>query len=300
MWVLDAEVAKNQAFSLRQRETFCDGFSTFRLHSIKKNNIIIFFCRMNSSCQHIVARRRKTVDELRIPSAHESVLPGVSWGDHTALFTPAYWRVLAWLLDEPFDATAHRLGSNLHEEVVACLLGGYGIPAEIGLASYQNLKSQIDLLERASEAEVYAVLSAPMELKGRAVRYRFARTKSRYVSNALTRLATREYEDCDPIELRSWLMSIDGIGYKTASWITRNWTHSDDVAIIDIHIHRAGILMHLFEPTLTPARDYLEMEQRFLDLANGIGVRPSELDALIWQEMRSAGSIVLRQIESVL
>lgn len=255
----------------------------------------------NKHCyQHIVARRRKTVDELRIPSANELVLPGVSWGDYTALFTPAYWCVLAWLLDEPSDPHAHRLGSTLPEEVVACLLGGYGIPAEVGLGAYRNLRSRIDFLEFVSETEIYKVLSAPIELNGRTVRYRFAKAKSRYISDALKKLATREYEECDPIQLRTWLMSVNGIGYKTASWITRNWTHSDEVAIIDIHIHRAGILMNLFEHTLTPARDYLEMERRFLDLANGIDVRPSELDALIWQEMRSAGSIVMRQIESVL
>lgn len=255
---------------------------------------------MICSSQHIVARRHETVDELRIPAADEIVLPGVSWGDHTALFTPAYWRVLAWLLDEPYEPSAHRLGSNLAEEVVACLLGGYGIPAEVGLAAYRCLRSQIDFQRPVSERSIHRILAEPIELNGRAVRYRFARTKSRFISNALANLATREYEDLTPIQLRTWLMSFDGIGFKTASWITRNWTHSDEIAIIDIHIHRAGILMNLFEHRLTPARNYLEMERRFLDLANGIDVRPSELDALIWREMRSAGSIVLRQIESVL
>jgi N-glycosylase/DNA lyase len=255
---------------------------------------------MICSYQHIVARRRETVDELRIPAANETVLPGVSWGDHTVLFTPAYWRVLAWLLDEQYDRNSHRLGSNLAEEVVACLLGGYGIPAEVGLAAYRGLRKQMDFQGPASEKTIHTILAEPMELNGRLVRYRFANTKSRFISNALTKLTTSEYEELTPIQLRAWLMSIDGIGFKTASWITRNWTHSDEVAIIDIHIHRAGILMNLFEHKIGPARNYLEMERRFLDLAHGIDVRPSDLDALIWREMRSAGSMVLRQIGSVL
>ena len=43
-----------------------------------------------------------------------------------------------------------------------------------------------------------------------------------------------------PVALRDWLLAIPGIGPKTASWIVRNRTGSSAVAIIDVHILRAG------------------------------------------------------------
>ena len=54
--------------------------------------------------------------------------------------------------------------------------------------------------------------------------------------------------------------------------------------------------MSLYHPKHTPAKDYIEMEDKFLDFANKIEVRASQLDALIWQEMKTAGSMVLRLI----
>jgi thermostable 8-oxoguanine DNA glycosylase len=39
---------------------------------------------------------------------------------------------------------------------------------------------------------------------------------------------------------------------------------------------------------------YFRMEQRFLDLASAIGAPPSDLDALIWSEMRRTPRLVAR------
>ena len=46
----------------------------------------------------------------------------------------------------------------------------------------------------------------------------------------------------EPLSLREFLLQLHGIGYKTASWIVRNFTGSDDVAIVDIHLRRAGVI----------------------------------------------------------
>lgn len=247
--------------------------------------------------QHVVAKRGRVVEELYLPPITQEVLPGVQWGDHTILFTPAYWRTLAWLSPSAPEEYSHRLGRTLSEEVVACLLGGYGIPAEIGLAAFAKLKNCLSLAEPVSENEVFKIIKEPLEIGNRTVRYRFPRIKARYISRALEYLETNSIGELPALALRSALLPIEGIGYKTASWITRNWMDSDEVAIIDIHIHRAGFLMDLYETKLSPARDYLCMEERFLSLAHNIEVRPSELDALIWQEMRFAGNIVMRQIK---
>jgi thermostable 8-oxoguanine DNA glycosylase len=65
------------------------------------------------------------------------------------------------------------------------------------------------------------------------------------------------------------------------------------VAIIDIHIHRAGLLMGLYNHADTPAKNYFEMERKFLDFARLIKVKASILDALIWYEMKHAGTMAL-------
>ena len=85
------------------------------------------------------------------------------------------------------------------------------------------------------------------------------------------------------------MIKIPSIGPKTASWITRNWLGSDDVAILDIHIIRAGVLIGLFDRRQKVPKDYDAMEARFLEFAAALQVRPSLLDAVMWREMRQLG-----------
>jgi thermostable 8-oxoguanine DNA glycosylase len=236
---------------------------------------------------------------LRLPDPEEQVMDGVLWGAHYALFTPAYWTAIAWYDAIEGKCIDYRIGQTLEEEVAACILGGYGIPAEVGWAAYYRLR-EAGLFERPpSSAEVFMrLLAEPLDLNGRRVRYRFARQKSRYLSAALTKLHSGTPPVDNDVALRGWLMKLDGVGPKTASWITRNWLKSDNVAIIDIHIQRAGILMGLYHPSRDkPTKDYFAMEQKFLEFAEGINVRASILDALIWYEMKHTGSMVLDLVE---
>ena len=96
--------------------------------------------------------------------------------------------------------------------------------------------------------------------------------------------------------LRDWLLRIKGIGLKTASWIVRNWLDSDDVAILDIHIFRAGLLAGFFNGADSVERDYIRMENRFLAFAHALGARASILDAIIWWQMKQAGSLAHQAI----
>ena len=86
--------------------------------------------------------------------------------------------------------------------------------------------------------------------------------------------------------LRDEIMTLKGIGPKTASWVVRNWRDSDQVAILDIHIVRACEHIGLFEPGWTVERHYLAMEEAFLAFAEVIGARPSLLDSVMWNVMR--------------
>jgi N-glycosylase/DNA lyase len=234
---------------------------------------------------------------LTLPSPDTTVMPGVLWGCFDTLFTPAYWRTQAWLWRlERKEPVQHALGCSLAEEVAACLLGGHGISAEVGLAAFEHLRRSRLLAQEPTAAECYACLSEPLPLRGRFIRYRFARQKSAYLSVALQKL-NAEVPPQSAVELRNWLMTLPGFGPKTASWVVRNWLDSDSVAIIDVHLHRAGLIAGFFLPRHSLPTDYSEMEERYLRFSQLIGVRPSVLDALIWRDMREAGGVA-RNLES--
>ena len=97
--------------------------------------------------------------------------------------------------------------------------------------------------------------------------------------------------------LRDWLLQLPGVGYKTASWIARNWLDADDVAILDIHVVRAGVLGGYMDASLSVQSDYLLLEAQFLRFSQALGIRASELDAVIWMEMMQSPSTVAQLME---
>jgi thermostable 8-oxoguanine DNA glycosylase len=168
------------------------------------------------------------------------------------------------------------------------------MPSEVGIAAFKAVK-RAGLLEGApTEGDVESVLSRPLVLNGRSVHYRFCRPRSRYLSAAIRDLRRLDIQDKPHTEFRDLLTTIDGIGLKTASWITRNWLDSDEVAVLDVHVLRAGEIIGLFDPQASISRDYRILERRFLAFAAAISVRASRLDALIWRQMKSSGTIGLR------
>jgi N-glycosylase/DNA lyase len=244
--------------------------------------------------QNLFARHEGHMQCLQLPEPTEDVITGVTWGLLEQIFTPAYWRSQVWLRQLETPAT-HRLGETLEEECAACLLGGHGIPSEVGIAAFKQLKDEGLLQGKpASEATLFAALSVPLNINNRQIRYRFARQKAQYLHYTLVRLAHEHPTTKNHLQFRNWLLDCPGIGFKTASWVTRNWLNSDSVAIIDIHIWRAGLLIGLYDASLNPTRHYLEMENRFLHLAAGLEVRASLLDALIWAEMKEAHRLALQ------
>lgn len=233
------------------------------------------------------------VHRRQFPEAQSEVLPGVQWGPIEAFPSPAYWAYQAWADEIQPHPLNYKLGSTLREEVGACLLGGHGIPASVGLAAFGHLKGKgAFACHLPSESELLDWLSEPLKLEGKTVHYRFARQKSRYLHAALSALHADDIPLHSGQALRNWLLAIPGIGFKTASWIARNWLDADDVAILDIHILRAGALAGFFTPGLTVERHYLQLEQEFLAFSRALSVRPSALDALMWYQMMSASHVV--------
>jgi thermostable 8-oxoguanine DNA glycosylase len=86
--------------------------------------------------------------------------------------------------------------------------------------------------------------------------------------------------------LRDALVTLPGVGPKTASWIVRNWRGSDEVSILDVHILRAGRTLGIFPEEWRVERNYRELEEAYLAFARDIGARASILDSVMWMTMR--------------
>lgn len=226
--------------------------------------------------------------QVELPPPEALLMQGVPWGSVDAFPTPAYWQhqvIARRLKGRP---ATYKLGRTLTEETAACLLGGHGIPATVGLAAYEKLR-ELGAFGRQSPSkdQLDAWLHEPLLVGGRQVRYRFATQKARYLAASLPQLHGAPEMQTGK-QLRNWLMRLPGIGPKTASWIARNWMDADDVAILDIHIMRVGQAIGLFPKELTVDRHYLELENLFLEFSKALDVRASELDAVVWYEMASS------------
>ncbi len=235
--------------------------------------------------------------ECNIPDEDIEVMPGVPWGNVSQPFTPAFWRLACIANGAISDTARYHLGTSLKEEVIACLLGGHGVKGELGLAAFDYLCKKNIVNEYYSVEDIELMLREPLDIDGRFIKYRYPRQKAKYIFVALQYLNS----NTPPLEggkkLRDWLTAIPGIGYKTASWIARNWLDATDIAILDIHIHRAGVIAGIFLPNDNVAKDYLRMENNFVQLANGIGIPANVLDNQIWNELRTAPATVRKMLE---
>jgi hypothetical protein len=191
--------------------------------------------------------------------------------------------------------THYKLGRTLREEVLACLLGGYGIPAEVGLAAYQRLAAadHADPARLTCAARTTALLLEPLQVGDRQVRYRFAAQKGRYVAAALNGLVAIDETGSDRT-LRDALTKLPGVGLKTASWIVRNWRGSDQVSILDVHIIRAAQMLHLFKAEWKVELHYRQMEDAYLEFARAIQARASLLDSVMWMTMRQLSASLIK------
>ncbi len=234
-----------------------------------------------------------------LPDANEPVVPGICWGDHWNLFTPAYWVSQLWMSD--LDGKAHspyRAQGSLAEELVFCLLGGYGITAELAMAAFKACRDA-DLIANlnASTENWVEVLRRPLEVGGRNIHYRYPNQKAIYLADAMKCVRNKQIDPQGGRALRDSLLRVRGVGPKTAGWVARNYLDADDVAILDIHIVRAGVLCDLFTPEQKVERQYFEMEAQYINLCHAMNVRPAVLDCLIWDQMRTVGRLALDAIK---
>lgn len=235
---------------------------------------------------------------LKLPCSSEEVLPGIRWGDASELFTPSFWKHQAVVHIGLGTYQKFSLGCSLKEELAACLLGGYGIPAELGLAAFERLQVQGLLRGRPCQVAIEEQLSQPFLIGSKPRKYRFWRQKAKYLAASLSALDTLALPS-DHQGIREQLMRLPGIGPKTASWIVRNQFASNQVAILDIHIIRACVHLRLFPNPKDIARQYAQLEIKFLQLCQALSVPAALLDALMWDYMRSLVPMIKTRDRSI-
>lgn len=228
-------------------------------------------------------------DLRRLPKPDDQFMPGVFWGCYSQLYTPAYWKAQYLLHNvENQFVLDYKMGNDILEEVVACLLGGFGLKAEMGLAAFNRMRERRLIRFGTHQSAILSCLQEKFEINGKFMHYRFPNQKAKFISEFLNRTDLNNIPLTDDIELRNWLLTINGIGPKTASWITRNFLDSENVAIIDVHIFRACLKMGLYSQNFDIQKDYLILEQIFLNFCLKLDVQPSKMDALIWLQMKDA------------
>ena len=261
--------------------------------------INVMHCIGGLRLQQVIAEIDGRIQRLNLPDERISVWPGLVWGRFDEPLTPAFWVSQAWMA-EPDNAMRYQLGKTLEEEVVYCLLGAHGAPAEIGLAASRRVCSFLRARPewKPNSTELERLLRDPLVVNGRAraVRYRFAAQRARYLADTLKALAEADFDCLGDVALRDALRQLPGIGPKTASWIVRNWRASDHVAILDVHIVRACAAIGIFPTGAQPARRYLDLEQRFLAFCDATHSRASAMDAVMWSTMRSLSRPLLQQL----
>lgn len=235
-----------------------------------------------------------------IPDPHVKIFENITWGRFDEFFTPAFWSAQTWFFELQKDtALNYTLGNTFKEEVIACLLGGHGIPSEIGIAKFnQFIENQIFSKSNISLKEIENIMCEPMLLNGKLVQYRFAKQKAKYIHDAFFKIDSINEKEKSDIELRNFLLTINGIGHKTASWIVRNFRDSNNVAIIDIHLYRAGLLLGIFNANEKIDKHYLKMEEKFLLFCQKLEIQASKLDAVIWRVMKKINTFALSKLQA--
>ncbi len=227
--------------------------------------------------------------QILLPPPDEEVIPGVVWGKGEMLDTAAYWALRCIAEENPLHGFVSE-DSNLVEEIGFCVLGGFGIKAELNGAAFDRLKSAgaFDLSHAISENQIRDLLIEPLDVSGRKIKYRFPNQRAIRLNSMRESLSDTDMSSFTPETLKSYLSTLRGIGPKTAAWIVRNHFDCDDVAIIDIHVIRACKALNVFPDNFSLPKDYAPLEIRFLDFARAMNIRPAVLDAVMWNEMRDA------------
>lgn len=210
------------------------------------------------------------------------------------------WRIVADLYCEAVHPSGCLAWPDLEQELLFCLLSGFGIKYEQGLSAATIISKLDPFSEDWSDDALFETIARRLEQPsfepprqdGSLRRYRFPRKKASVIVNARRWLrdnATlnerlRGLGSCK--ERRELLKECPGIGLKTASWMLRNLGLGADLAIIDTHVLRALSDSGRVPETVRLPRDYEFAENAFLEWCAELDAPPAAFDLFVWDWQR--------------
>lgn len=143
-----------------------------------------------------------------------------------------------------------------------------------------NAVEQLSKLSNLNRELVYDILKT---------KTRFHKTKTNYITQSENTWKKIKplLNNPDKKKLRNFLAkNIKGYGLKESSHFLRNiGKSSNQIAILDRHIIKNLQKLNIIqEPKIKSPKNYLEIENKFINFANSINIPPDELDLLWWSQ----------------
>ena len=189
---------------------------------------------------------------------------------------------------------------DIEDELLFCLLGGYGISEEHGRSAWLTVRQLEPFSESWNDDDLFQNIMSTLELPkfeprrvdGSLRRYRFPKRKAAIIVEA--RRWVRSHKPLeevllhwdDPQDRRRILLGCPGLGLKTASWLLRNLGMGDDLAILDVHLVRALHDAQRIGNEIRLPRDYYAIEKAFLDWCHELNAPSAAFDLFIWEWQR--------------
>ena len=189
---------------------------------------------------------------------------------------------------------------ELEDELLFCLLGGFGITYELGRSACNAIRQLKPFSDEWTDETLFDSIVAtlirpqfePRRMDGSLRRYRFPRQKASVIVKARTwvlrQVPLEEHLlqlDSDQ-ERRRYLSECPGVGFKTASWLLRNVGLGDELAIVDIHVLRALVGAKRVPNGILMPRDYELAEEAFLEWCDELGAPSGAFDLFVWHWQR--------------
>jgi N-glycosylase/DNA lyase len=187
----------------------------------------------------------------------------------------------------------------LRDELLFCLLGGWGITYELASAAFAAVASIAPLRSALDPTSLERLLYSELDKRqlvlspgGSPRKYRFPARKAKLIVAARewlvsqTPVVGRLACISDERERRVLLCGCPGIGPKTASWILRNLGLGSRLAILDTHVRRA--LHEAGVADVGNRSSYEQVELRFLEWCDSIDAEPAALDLFLWEWQRGS------------
>ena len=210
------------------------------------------------------------------------------------------WRAAEGFYRQAFAPSKFVCHEGIEDELLFCLLGGYGIAEEHGRSAWQKVRRLGPFSEDWRDDDLFASIMATLELSqfeprradGSLRRYRFPKRKAAIIVGARKWVRSHQplaeyllYWD-DPKDRRKLLLGCPGLGLKSASWLLRNLGMGDGLAILDVHLVRALQGAQRIADEVRLPRDYYAVEEAFLDWCHELDAPSDAFDLFIWEWQR--------------